>query len=174
MEGHIVLSDVQKQFGAKHVLRGLNLSVEKGRSLVVIGGSGTGKSVMLKCILGILRADGGTMAALHVIGEDFELRFLIDLGVRRQEQRARQLMTVGLLRFRSHNDAALHDSVSGACGDAFGQDAAARVGGFVHDLDGEVRVLIFARGIGAGEIERAAGAGHARLQLLARHGGGGG
>jgi phospholipid/cholesterol/gamma-HCH transport system ATP-binding protein len=59
MEAHIVLKDVQKSFGPKHVLRGLSVSVRKGRSLVVIGGSGTGKSVMLKCILGIIRPDAG-------------------------------------------------------------------------------------------------------------------
>jgi phospholipid/cholesterol/gamma-HCH transport system ATP-binding protein len=41
------------------VLNGLDLEVGKGRSLVVIGGSGTGKSVMLKCILGILSPDAG-------------------------------------------------------------------------------------------------------------------
>ncbi len=60
-EGHIVLEDVRKSFDSKHVLNGLNLSVPKGHSLVVIGGSGTGKSVMLKCILGILRADSGSI-----------------------------------------------------------------------------------------------------------------
>ncbi len=58
-EGHIVLENVRKSFGPKHVLNGISLSVQKGQSLVVIGGSGTGKSVMLKCILGILRADDG-------------------------------------------------------------------------------------------------------------------
>jgi phospholipid/cholesterol/gamma-HCH transport system ATP-binding protein len=56
---HIVLKQVRKHFGPKHVLNGLDLSVDKGRSLVVIGGSGTGKSVMLKCILGILKPDEG-------------------------------------------------------------------------------------------------------------------
>jgi phospholipid/cholesterol/gamma-HCH transport system ATP-binding protein len=66
-EGHIVLENVHKSFGPKHVLNGINLSVPKGRSLVVIGGSGTGKSVMLKCILGILRADQG---AIRIAGED--------------------------------------------------------------------------------------------------------
>ena len=66
-EGHIVLQDVRKSFGPKHVLNGINLSVPKGHSLVVIGGSGTGKSVMLKCILGILRPDGGS---IRVAGED--------------------------------------------------------------------------------------------------------
>jgi phospholipid/cholesterol/gamma-HCH transport system ATP-binding protein len=60
-EGHIILQDVRKSFGPKHVLNGINLSVAKGQSLVVIGGSGTGKSVMLKCILGILLADSGSI-----------------------------------------------------------------------------------------------------------------
>jgi phospholipid/cholesterol/gamma-HCH transport system ATP-binding protein len=65
--GHIVLENVHKSFGPKHVLNGVNLSVPKGHSLVVIGGSGTGKSVLLKCILGILRPDAGT---IRVAGED--------------------------------------------------------------------------------------------------------
>jgi phospholipid/cholesterol/gamma-HCH transport system ATP-binding protein len=60
-DGHIVLQDVRKSFGAKPVLNGINISVPRGQSLVVIGGSGTGKSVMLKCILGILRADSGSI-----------------------------------------------------------------------------------------------------------------
>ncbi len=58
---HIVLKDVHKSFGPKHVLNGLNLSVKKGHSMVVIGGSGTGKSVMLKSILGLLPPDSGTI-----------------------------------------------------------------------------------------------------------------
>jgi len=55
----IELRGVTKSFGAKHVLNGVDLSVEEGNSLVVIGGSGTGKSVMLKCVLGILAPDSG-------------------------------------------------------------------------------------------------------------------
>lgn len=55
------MKDVRKSFGSKHVLNGVDISVEKGQSLVVIGGSGTGKSVMLKCILGILEADSGSI-----------------------------------------------------------------------------------------------------------------
>ncbi|QQA44095.1 ABC transporter ATP-binding protein [Pelagovum pacificum] len=57
----IELSGVTKSFGSNHVLRGIDLSVAKGESLVVIGGSGTGKSVILKCILGLLTLDGGTI-----------------------------------------------------------------------------------------------------------------
>ncbi len=58
---HIALRDVHKSFGPKHVLNGINLDVERGRSLVVIGGSGSGKSVMLKCILGLLQPDRGSI-----------------------------------------------------------------------------------------------------------------
>jgi len=60
-EPHIVLENVHKSFGAKHVLRGVNVGVGKGRSLVIIGGSGTGKSVTLKCILGLLKPDSGSI-----------------------------------------------------------------------------------------------------------------
>ncbi|MBY8977658.1 ATP-binding cassette domain-containing protein [Rhodobacteraceae bacterium NNCM2] len=55
----ISMQDVKKSFGSKHVLRGVNMEVEAGSSLVIIGGSGTGKSVTLKCILGIIEADSG-------------------------------------------------------------------------------------------------------------------
>lgn len=55
------LSGVTKSFGSNHVLRGVDLSVEKGKSLVVIGGSGTGKSVMIKCVLGLIHPDKGSI-----------------------------------------------------------------------------------------------------------------
>jgi phospholipid/cholesterol/gamma-HCH transport system ATP-binding protein len=57
----IALRDVKKSFGDKKVLDGINLTVAKGESLVIIGGSGTGKSVMLKCILGLIRPDSGSI-----------------------------------------------------------------------------------------------------------------
>ena len=57
----IELSHVTKSFGQNHVLRGVDLVIPKGSSMVVIGGSGTGKSVLLKCILGLVRHDGGTI-----------------------------------------------------------------------------------------------------------------
>ncbi len=55
----IRIKNVQKFFGKHHVLRGVNLEVKCGESMVVIGGSGTGKSVLLKCIIGLLRFDSG-------------------------------------------------------------------------------------------------------------------
>lgn len=55
----VELRGVKKRFGSKVVLDGVDLKIERGESLVVIGGSGTGKSVMIKCVLGILRPDEG-------------------------------------------------------------------------------------------------------------------
>lgn len=55
----IRLENVHKAFGANPVLRGVDLDVETGESVVVIGGSGTGKSVLLKCILGLVTPDAG-------------------------------------------------------------------------------------------------------------------
>ena len=57
----IELRDVHKAFGDLRVLRGVNLTVDTGSSMVIIGGSGTGKSVILKCILGLLRPDAGSI-----------------------------------------------------------------------------------------------------------------
>ncbi|MGR3434656.1 MAG: ABC transporter ATP-binding protein [Shimia sp.] len=57
----ITLTDVHKRFGANEVLRGVDLHVPKGESMVIIGGSGTGKSVTLKCILGLVAPDRGTI-----------------------------------------------------------------------------------------------------------------
>ncbi len=55
----ITLQDVHKSFGPKKVLQGVTLEIPKGQSLVVIGGSGTGKSVLLKCILGLVVPEHG-------------------------------------------------------------------------------------------------------------------
>lgn len=55
----IDLRGLHKSFGSKTVLRGLDLQVARGESLVVIGGSGSGKSVLLKCILGLVPPDAG-------------------------------------------------------------------------------------------------------------------
>lgn len=61
MTAKIELNGVYKAFGPKKVLDGVDLSIEKGQSLVVIGGSGSGKSVLIKCILGIITPDKGSI-----------------------------------------------------------------------------------------------------------------
>ncbi|WP_298969860.1 ABC transporter ATP-binding protein [uncultured Roseobacter sp.] len=58
----IKMKDVHKSFGSNHVLRGLDLNIETGTSMVIIGGSGTGKSIALKCILGLVKQDKGTIS----------------------------------------------------------------------------------------------------------------
>jgi phospholipid/cholesterol/gamma-HCH transport system ATP-binding protein len=61
MTAKIALRDLSKRFDGKVVLDGLDLEVATGESMVVIGGSGVGKSVMLKCILGLLKPDKGSI-----------------------------------------------------------------------------------------------------------------
>ena len=63
----IDMRNVQKSFGNNRVLRDVNLSVKRGTSCVIIGGSGTGKSITIKCILGLVHPDGGTIT---VDGQD--------------------------------------------------------------------------------------------------------
>lgn len=57
----ITLDNVHKSFGDNHVLRGVNLQVDKGTSMVIIGGSGTGKSICIKTILGLVTPEQGTI-----------------------------------------------------------------------------------------------------------------
>ena len=93
----IELRGVKKRFGSKVVLDGIDLVLERGQSLVVIGGSGTGKSVTIKCVLGILRPDAGQIL---VDGED-----VTRIGGRAREE---MLKKFGML----FQGAALFDSLS--------------------------------------------------------------
>jgi phospholipid/cholesterol/gamma-HCH transport system ATP-binding protein len=81
------LFGVKKAFGPKQVLNGIDLSVDAGKSLVVIGGSGTGKSVMIKCVLGLVRPDAGS--SIKVDGEE-----VTKLG---SQDRARVIKKFGML-----------------------------------------------------------------------------
>ena len=63
----IKVRGLKKTFGSKVVLDGLDLDVMPGESVVIIGGSGTGKSVLLKCILGIIQPDAGS---IEIDGEE--------------------------------------------------------------------------------------------------------
>jgi phospholipid/cholesterol/gamma-HCH transport system ATP-binding protein len=76
----IELRDVHKSFGDLRVLRGVNLTVETGSSMVIIGGSGTGKSVLLRSIVGLLRPSAGSirMFGIDALSADEETRIAID------------------------------------------------------------------------------------------------
>lgn len=92
----IQLRDVHKAFGPKTVLNGVSLDVMPGESVVIIGGSGTGKSVLLKCILGLMQPDLGS---IRIDGEE-----VIDMSTRERE---RIMHKFGML----FQGAALFDSI---------------------------------------------------------------
>jgi phospholipid/cholesterol/gamma-HCH transport system ATP-binding protein len=66
----ISIMDLYKSFGEKHVLRGVNLEVKNKENVVVLGRSGTGKSVLIKIICGLLKPDQGSV---NVLGKEVEL-----------------------------------------------------------------------------------------------------
>lgn len=63
----IGIGNLNKRFGDNIVLRDFNLGLGKGENVAVLGKSGSGKSVLIKCIIGLLKPDGG---AINVLGED--------------------------------------------------------------------------------------------------------
>jgi len=93
----IRIRDLYKSFGPKDVLCGLDLDIGAGESVVVIGGSGSGKSVTLKCVLGLLHPEAGS---IQVDGEE-----VVGLGGESLEQVRRKF---GML----FQNAALFDSLS--------------------------------------------------------------
>ncbi len=93
----IRIADLHKRFGAKKVLQGLNLEVRKGETMVIIGRSGEGKSVLLKCILCLLQPESG-----HIWFENHDLLRLAD----RERDKIRQRF--GML----FQGAALFDSLT--------------------------------------------------------------
>jgi phospholipid/cholesterol/gamma-HCH transport system ATP-binding protein len=93
----IRVSGVKKSFGNNHVLTGLNIDLNPGENLVVLGKSGSGKSVLIKCIIGLMRPDEGR---IEVFGENVP-----ELGHKRLDE---MRMKVGFL-FQSN---ALYDSMT--------------------------------------------------------------
>ncbi len=71
----IKIRNLHKAFGKKQVLDGVDLDLHKGESLVVIGGSGTGKSVLIKCIQGLLVPDSGSIKIddIEIVNENPEV-----------------------------------------------------------------------------------------------------
>jgi phospholipid/cholesterol/gamma-HCH transport system ATP-binding protein len=109
----IRIRDLHKSFGAKQVLDGIDLDVADGESVVVIGGSGTGKSVLLKCVLGLLEPDRGSIL---IDGQE-----VVRIGRRAREQ---VMQKFGML----FQNAALFDSLPVWENVAFGLLNVKRVG----------------------------------------------
>jgi phospholipid/cholesterol/gamma-HCH transport system ATP-binding protein len=93
----IQVSGLKKSFGSHVVLDGFNLQLKRGESLVVLGRSGSGKSVMIKCVIGLYKTDGGS---IMVSGKDIS-----DLN---HDQMDKMRAHVGFL-FQSN---ALYDSMT--------------------------------------------------------------
>ncbi len=106
------LTGVCKAFGDKIVLDGIDLTVPAGTSMVVIGGSGSGKSVLLKCVLGLIEPDAGR---IEIDGQD-----VLTLP---REERARARARIGML----FQNGALFDSLPVWENVAFGLLASGKV-----------------------------------------------
>lgn len=78
----IKFTDVHKAFGPKQVLRGLDLEIPDGQTTVLLGFSGTGKSVSLKLIAGLLKPDAGTVAVDDKVVKDLDAKGLVELRAR--------------------------------------------------------------------------------------------
>ena len=78
----ISINNLQKSFGALQVLTDASLNLYKGENLVVLGKSGPGKSVLIKCIVGLLNYDGGS---IDVFGKDVKTLNRTELGELRQK-----------------------------------------------------------------------------------------
>ena len=57
----IAIRDLAVSFNSQHVLRGIDLDIPAGQTLTIIGGSGCGKTVLLKCMIGLLKPDAGSV-----------------------------------------------------------------------------------------------------------------
>lgn len=93
----ISIKELYKSFGDNHVLQGINLDVYKRENVVVLGRSGTGKSVLIKIIIGLLKADKGSVM---VLGKDIE------------SLNAKQLEELRLKIGFSFQNSALYDSMT--------------------------------------------------------------
>ncbi len=63
----LTIKNLRKSFGENHVLKGFSMELHKGENLVIMGKSGSGKSVMIRCLVGLMQPDSGTV---EIMGED--------------------------------------------------------------------------------------------------------
>lgn len=78
----IEIKDLKKSFGNNHVLNGFNMRLFEGENLVIMGKSGSGKSVMIKCLVGLMEPDSGS---IKVMDKDISTLNRMDLNVLRTE-----------------------------------------------------------------------------------------
>ncbi|OFZ09739.1 MAG: ABC transporter ATP-binding protein [Bacteroidetes bacterium RIFOXYB12_FULL_41_6] len=81
-ESVIEINNLKKSFGTQEVLKDVSIKLYTGENLVILGKSGSGKSVLIKCIVRLMNPDGGT---INVLGENLSTLNTDDLGVLRQK-----------------------------------------------------------------------------------------
>ncbi len=79
MEKVIEIRNLKKSFGDKQVLKGIDLDLIRGENIAILGGSGSGKSVLIKCIVGLIEPDSGTLTVLNRNLEDLDKNELDEL-----------------------------------------------------------------------------------------------
>jgi phospholipid/cholesterol/gamma-HCH transport system ATP-binding protein len=78
----VVTQNLIKSFGTNHVLKGFNMDLQKGENLVVLGKSGSGKSVLIKCMVGLLYPDNGSVQVFGQEVADLSVNELDELRTR--------------------------------------------------------------------------------------------
>jgi len=118
----IEIRDLHKSFGTKQVLKGFSLTVEEGETLSIIGPSGTGKSVTLKTILGLIRPDAGEVWVdgknVHTLPREelYELRrqvgYVFQFAALFDSMTVRENVAMGLRRIKSMTEGEIQHRVS--------------------------------------------------------------
>lgn len=161
----IRLHGVSKSFGSKKVLDGLDLEIEEGESLVVLGGSGSGKSVLLKHVIGLMQPDEGKVEVdgvdLSTLGSRELIEFRRRFGMSFQEgalfdsMTVRQNIAFPLQRARPRSAAAVIDARVRECLDMVGLEGIGdkmpselsggmrRRVGFARSIAREPEILLF-------------------------------
>lgn len=114
MENIIEIEGLKKSFGEKEVLKGINLKVAKGENVVVLGKSGEGKSVMIKCAIGMIEPDEGSIKIFgkEIVGlDDHQLKeirikvgFLFQSGALYDSMTVRENLSFSLSRVLKISD----------------------------------------------------------------------
>jgi len=112
IEPVIEIDNLRKSFGLQEVLTDVSLKLYKGENLVVVGKSGTGKSVLIKCIVGLLKSDGGTISVFQkktdgLNSKDFgelkqKIGFLFQSGALYDSMTVRQNLEFPLRRIKKN------------------------------------------------------------------------
>lgn len=122
MENIIEIVGLKKSFGQKEVLKGINLKVAKGENVVVLGKSGEGKSVMIKCVIGMIEPDEGSIKIFgkEIVGlDDHQLKeirmkvgFLFQSGALYDSMTVRENLSFSLSRVLKISDESEIESLS--------------------------------------------------------------